>query len=204
MHYVIKKPLAVVPEEKRQGVESPRHKLMHTAIERDPAMLRQNHTSGCLPCQNGSAKIPQTRWWRKGTGAPPPAWHRHPTPPLPGTPPAPTGGTAGAQWAPIINLLAGYAYSHISHPCAECFNLDASAQDSQHDTDFNPHTLTDVRTSTSWYTISCVVMQLTFILKARAGYWVNLQVMTSIDRKTRQFGDYYYIVIRIIKEHHSE
>jgi len=35
-------------------------------------------------------------------------------------------------------------------------------------------------------------MQLTFILKTRGAYWVNLAVMTSIDWMARYFGDYYY------------
>jgi len=35
-------------------------------------------------------------------------------------------------------------------------------------------------------------MQLTFILKTRAAYWVNVAVMTSIDRMAQHFGDYYY------------
>jgi len=38
--------------------------------------------------------------------------------------------------------------SHTALPCAKFFNLDASAQDSQHDTDFNPDMLTDEGTST--------------------------------------------------------
>jgi len=36
-------------------------------------------------------------------------------------------------------------------------------------------------------------MQLTSILKTRAAYWANLQVMTSIDWKERDFGVYYYL-----------
>jgi hypothetical protein len=43
-------------------------------------MLRQNQMSGCLPCQNGTAKNPQTCWISKGTGAPPPARRRVRTP----------------------------------------------------------------------------------------------------------------------------
>jgi len=34
-------------------------------------------------------------------------------------------------------------------------------------------------------------MQLTFILKTSAASWANLEVMLSIDRKARDFGDYY-------------
>jgi len=63
-------------------------------------------------------------------------------------PPAPTGNSSGAQQAQIVNLPAGYAYSHTSLPCAEFLTLDASAQDSHHDTDFDPDMLTDEGTST--------------------------------------------------------
>ena len=34
-------------------------------------------------------------------------------------------------------------------------------------------------------------MQLTFILKTKAAYWVNLAVMIRINRMARHFGDYY-------------
>jgi len=107
-------------------------------------MLRQNQTSRCFPCHNGTAKNPQTCWSRKGTGAPPPARRREqiaePTPPPPGTPPAPTGNTSRAQPAEIINLPAGYTYSHTALPWAEYFEDD---EDTEHDTDFDPDMLTD-------------------------------------------------------------
>jgi len=142
--YLIKKPHAEVWEEKKRGVEFPGHEKVKAAIQRQPAMLCQNQTSGCLPCQNGTAKNPQTRWTRKGTGAPPPAQRREripePTPPPPGTPPAPTGNTSGAQTAEIITLPAGYTYSHTALPWAEYFNDD---EDTEHDTDFDPDMLTD-------------------------------------------------------------
>jgi len=57
MHYLIKKPHAEVREEKKWGVEFPVHKKVKSAIDRHPAMLCQNHTPRCLPCQNGTAKI---------------------------------------------------------------------------------------------------------------------------------------------------
>jgi hypothetical protein len=69
-------------------------------------------------------------------------------PHLPGMPPTPTSNNSGAHWAHIIHLLAGYVYSHTSLPWAEFPNLDASAQGSQHDTDFDLNTLTDKRSST--------------------------------------------------------
>jgi hypothetical protein len=39
-------------------------------------------------------------------------------------------------------------YSHPALPCAEYFNHDASAWNSQHDTDFDAHMLTDEGTHT--------------------------------------------------------
>ena len=141
--YLIKKPCAEVPEEKKRGVEFPGHKQVKAAIQRHPAMLRQNQTFSCLPCQNGTAKNPQTRWKRKGTGAPPPdrrtEWTPEPTPPLPGTPPAPTSNTSGVQPSQIVNLPAGYTHSHAALPCAEFFN----DEDTEHNTNFDPHMLTD-------------------------------------------------------------
>jgi hypothetical protein len=53
--YLIKKPPAEVREEKTRGVEFPGHNKVKAAIQRHPAMLRQNQMSGCLPCQNGTA-----------------------------------------------------------------------------------------------------------------------------------------------------
>ena len=110
--YLIKKPRAEVREEKKRGVEFPGHNKVKAAIARHPAMLRQNQMPGCLPCQNGTAKNPQTRWRRKGTGAPPPNRRRQqnpePTPPLPGTSLASTGNISGDQCLEIINLPAGY------------------------------------------------------------------------------------------------
>jgi hypothetical protein len=43
-------------------------------------------------------------------------------------------------------------------------------------------------------------MWLTFIWKTKAADLPILQLMTSIDRKSRDFGDYYYIYLCIIKE----
>jgi len=150
--FLFKKPRAEVREEKKRGVEFPGHRQEKAGIEKNPAMLRQNQMAGCIPCRNAMPKNPQTRWRPKGTGAPPPDRRRQPTPeetpPLPETPPTQTGNSSGAQRAQIINLPAGYAYSPTSPPCAEFFTLDASAQDSQHNTDFDPDMLTDEGTST--------------------------------------------------------
>ena len=167
--YLIKRPHVEVWEEKMLGFEFPGHKKVKAVIERHPAMLPQNHTDGCLSCHNGTPKNPQTCWRRTGTGAPLPKWCRQPTPeltpqltgmpPLPGMPRAPPGNVARAQCSEIINLLAGYMYAHTCSPSPEFFTLDAYAQDSQHDTDFDPDMLTDDGTSTGLYTICCVGMQ---------------------------------------------
>jgi len=114
--YLIKKPHAEVQEEQKRSVEFPWHNKVKDAIARHPAMLRQNQTPGCLPCQNDTSKSPQTRCRRKRTGAPPPNRRRQrnpaptteptpePTPPRPGTALASTGNTSGDQCLEIINL----------------------------------------------------------------------------------------------------
>jgi len=142
--YLIKKPCTKVREEKKRGVEVPGHKKVKPAIQRHPAMLRQNNSSGCLLCQNGTAKNPQTCWRRKGTGAPLPDQRREPTPQptpsLPGTPAAPTGNTSGVQPSQIVDLPAGYMYSFTAFPCLEFFEDD---EDTEHHTDFDLDMLTD-------------------------------------------------------------
>jgi len=142
--YLSKKPCTEVREEKMRGVEFPQHKKVKAAIQRHPAMLCCNQTPGCLPCQNGTAKNPQTLWRRKGTGAPTPAWRRvrtpESTPPPPGTPPARTGNTSGAHRSEIVNLPAGYTYSHTALPFTKYFQDD---EDIEHDTNFDPDMLTD-------------------------------------------------------------
>ena len=62
MQQLNKKPRAEVREEKKRRVEFPGHKNVKAAIERHPVMVYRNHTAGCHPCQNGTAKNPQTRW----------------------------------------------------------------------------------------------------------------------------------------------
>jgi len=113
-------------------------------VQRHPAMLRQNQTSGCFPCQNCTAKNPQIQWRREGTSAPPPAQHREripePTPPPTGTLPAPTGNTYRSQPTEIVNLPAEYSYSHTALSCAEFFEDD---EDTEHNTHFDPDMLTD-------------------------------------------------------------
>jgi len=160
-------------------------------------MVRQNHTNRWLPRQNGMTKSLQTRWRHKGMGAPPPYWHRQPTPEpmpaLPGMPPAPPGDTDWAQSSQIDNLPQGYVYLHSPHPSTQFLNLDAYAQDSQPNTDYNLDILTDQWTSTGSYTICQVVMQLKLILQMRAANCANLVVRTNIDRMDWDFWVYYYL-----------
>jgi len=148
----MKEPHTEVWEKKTQCVEFPGHKMVEDAMDRHPAMLHQNHTARCLSCQNGTPKHLQTRWRHKGTGAPPPNRCRQPTPeptpPLPRSAPCQTSNKWGAEHSKNLNLPAGYAYSHTSPHCAEFFTLDASAQDSQDDPEFDPDMLTDEGTST--------------------------------------------------------
>jgi len=140
----------------KRGVEFPGHNKLNAVIERQLAMLRQKQTPRCLACQNGTTKNPQTCWIRKGTGAPPPNRRRkqtpelspEPTPSQPGTPPTSTGNTSEAQSLEIVNLQARYVYTPTSLPCAESFTIDRSAQDSVHDTDYDPDMLPDEGTST--------------------------------------------------------
>jgi hypothetical protein len=74
--YLSKKQCAEVREENQQGVEYLGHNKVKAAKARYPAMLRQNQTLRCLPCQNGTTKNLQTRWRWKGRGAPPPKRRR--------------------------------------------------------------------------------------------------------------------------------
>jgi hypothetical protein len=132
--YWIKKPHAVVREDKKWGVDFPGHNTVKAAIASHPAMLHQNHMPGCVSSQNGTPQNPQTRWRCKGIGAPPPNRRRQqnpeptpePTPPLTGTPLASNGNTSGDQPFKIINLPPRYTYSHTSLRCAESFTLNAS------------------------------------------------------------------------------
>jgi len=142
--YLIQKPRDEGQEEEMRGVEFPGHNMLKATIQRNPAMLRQNQTSSCLPCQNGSAKNQQTPWRRKGTGAPPATRLRvrtpEPTPQPTGTPPYTTCNTSGVQPSEILNLPAGYTYSHPALPIAEFFDDD---DDTEHDTDLYADMLTD-------------------------------------------------------------
>jgi hypothetical protein len=106
---LIKKPRAEVREKKKRGVEFPGHNKVKAAIERHPAMVRENQTDGCLPCQNGTAKNPETRWRRKGKRAPPPRR----APPRPESPPVPADDDERSETA---GMSPAYVYIHTALP----------------------------------------------------------------------------------------
>jgi len=150
--FLIKQPRAKVQEEKNWGVEFPGHKDVKAALERHRAMLRDNLTDGCLPCQNGTEQNPQTRWRRKGTGAPPPQRLRQltpePMPQPPETPFVPPGNDEAALLSKIERVPPGDVYIHTSHPSTPFFCHDAYAKNRKRDKDFYPDLLTDEGTST--------------------------------------------------------
>ena len=141
--YLIQKPRTEVREQKKWGVEFPGHNKVKAAIQRHPAMLRQNQLAGCLLCQYGTAENPQTHWRRKRTGAPPPDRRRErapePTPPLPSTPPAPTGNISRVQPSKIVDLAAGYRYLNTALLHVEFVDVE----EAEHDTDSDPDMLSD-------------------------------------------------------------
>jgi len=145
MHQLIKKPRAQVREENKQGVEFPRHKKVKAVIERHLAMIRENQTDGYLPCRNGTVQNPQSRWRRKGTGAPPP----QPAPPRPETPPVPPGDSERNQSTEIEGVPPGYVYIRTPLPNTQFFNHDAYTKDRKQNTDFIPDLLTDQGPSAS-------------------------------------------------------
>jgi len=144
--YLIKKPRAEVREEKKWGVEFPGHKKVKAAMERQPAMIRQNYTDGCFPCHNGTPRDRQGCWRRKGTGAAPPVrrWHLtpDPTPSSPGIQPAPSGPINGTRRWRTDNLRDANADSHVPLPRTQPVNLDALAEDSILDEEFDPKLVT--------------------------------------------------------------
>jgi len=152
MQFLINTLWAKVWLEMKLGVEFPGHRNVKAAMERHSAMLRENQTDGCLPCQNATAQNPQTRWRRKGMGAPPPDWLRHPTPepmpPPPEMPLVPPGNNEAAQVSEIEGVPPGYVYIHTPLSRAQFFNHDAYAKDCKRDKDVNPDLLTDKGTST--------------------------------------------------------
>jgi len=58
--FLIMKPQREVREEKKRGVEFPRHENVKAAMERHPAMIWESQMDSCLPFQHGTAQNPQT------------------------------------------------------------------------------------------------------------------------------------------------
>jgi len=139
-----KKPRAEVREEKKRGVEFPGHQKVKAAMVRLPAMVYKNHTAGCLPCQNGTAKNPVTHWRCKVTAAPSP----EPAAPLPRTPPVPPGDTGGNEEDEIEGMPSRCVYMHSPLPNTEFFNHNAFAKESKRDKHFIPDLLSTL--SAAW------------------------------------------------------
>jgi len=141
---LIKLPHVEVREAKKRGVVFPRHNKVKPAIERHPAMVRENQMDACLPFQNVTAKTQQTHWRLKGTGAPPP----RPAPLRPGMPPAPPGDSEKTQSSETEGVPPRYVYIHTPLPSGRFFTLDPYAKDRMHNKDFIPDLLTDEGPST--------------------------------------------------------
>jgi len=108
----LKEPLTEVLKERTREVQYSGHRTMMGAIEGHSAMLRQNHTDSCLSCHNGTAKNLRRTSRCNAIHAPPPDRDRQPKlepmPPLPGTPPRPSGENEGADIFKLDNVPPGY------------------------------------------------------------------------------------------------
>ena len=113
-------------------------------MERHPAIVYKNHTAGCHPCQNGTAKNPETCWRRKGTAALSPEL----VAPPPGTPPVPPGDAEGNERDEIQGMPSSCVYMHSSLPNTQCFNHNAFAKESKRDKDCIPDLLSTL--SAAW------------------------------------------------------
>jgi len=113
---MIMKPRAKVREEKKRGAGFTVHKKVKAAMERHLAMVYRNHTAGCLPCQNVTAKNPETRWRRNEIAVPPtePAAPPPERPPLPGTPPPTPDNNDGHESYQIDGMPSKCVYLHSS------------------------------------------------------------------------------------------
>jgi len=141
---LIKKPRAEVRDNKKQGVVFPGHNMVKAVIERHPAMVRENQLDGCLPCQNGTPKNPETRWRPKGMVPPPP----RPAPLRPGTPPVLPDDSERTQCSKTEGVPLGYVYIHTPLHSDGFLNHNPYAKDRMGDTDCIPDLLTDKGPST--------------------------------------------------------
>jgi len=144
MQQQMKTPLAEVGQETMRGVVFPGHNKVKAAIAKHPAMVRENQTDRCLPCQNGTAKTPQSRWRHNCTGAPPP----RPAPPRPRTPPVPPDDSMRTQRSETEGVPPAFVYIHTPPPSTQFLNFDPYAKDRMHDKYIIPDLLTDDGPST--------------------------------------------------------
>jgi hypothetical protein len=100
-------------------------------------MVYKNHTAGCLPCQNDTAKIMVTHWRRKGTAAPP----AQPAEPPPGMPPALPGDAEGSESYEIEGMPSRRVYMHSPLSNTQFFNHNTFAKESKRDKYFMPDLL---------------------------------------------------------------
>ena len=126
------------------GVGFPGHNKVKAVMERHPAIVQEHQTDSCLPCQNVTAKNPQTRGRRKGTGAP----RQQPAPLRPGLPRAAPDDSERTHLSKTEGVPPGYMYIHTPLPSARVFNPDQHDKDCMRDKDFIPDLLTDEGPST--------------------------------------------------------
>jgi len=141
---------------------------VRAAIERHSALVCEHKTNGCLHCQYGIAKNPQTYWRCQGWHSPLPDWHRWLAPELmpllPGTPPAPPCDNEGTQTFQMDGVPLGYVHIYTLVSKFELFNRDVYGKNSKGSEEFIPELLTDEETTSEYYTICRIVIQLTLNL----------------------------------------
>jgi len=131
---LIKKLCAAVQDETKWGVEFPGHNKVNAAIPRHQTIVYKNHTDCSLPCQNGTAKNPQTHWMRIATVSPPlelvallPG-----IPHLPGTPTAPPSDCQAIENDEIEGIPSRCVYIHSLLPNTQFVIHHAHAKKIKH------------------------------------------------------------------------
>jgi hypothetical protein len=132
LQQLITKPHAEVREDTTRGVGCLGCNNVKAAIERHQAKVCENHMASCLPCQNCTAKYPQTRWRGRGISSPPP----EPAASSLGTPHAPAGDNDRNESYEIDGMPSRCVYIHSPLPNTQLFNHNAYAKDSTQDKEF--------------------------------------------------------------------